>query len=321
MDHKRITSPFNSKSTALEVVSGYDLKGKIALVTGGASGIGIETVKALASAGAEVVVAVRDLSKAEKAIKEIGFKNITVREIDLSDLHSVRKFAVNFSKDYKELHILVNNAGIMAVPEKTVTPEGYELQFATNHLGHFLLTKLLMPLLESAKKARIVSLSSVGHQLSSINLDDINFEKRPYDTYTAYGQSKTANALFAVGLNERYAHKGITANAVHPGGIMTGLQKHMTQEQMQMAGWIDKDGNINSNFKTTEQGAATTVWAAVGKELDGSGGRYLENCGEAMICEDSKLSGGVKHYALDKDLANKLWELSEKMVTNPTFRI
>ncbi len=314
---KRITSKFNNRSTAKEVVEGLNLLGKTAIVTGASSGLGVETARALASVGAEVILPVRNLAKGSGVAAGIrsstGNKAISVMELDLSDFSSIRKFAADFSALERPLHILVNNAAIMACP-LTRTAQGHEAQFATNHLGHFLLTNLLIPALEKGAPSRIVSLSSIGHRLSPIIFDDIHFEQREYDKWKAYGQAKTANSLFAVELNRRFSSSGISANAVHPGGIMTGLQQHLTMEEMTASGWFDKDGNPHPVFKTIEQGASTSAWAATARELEGNGGKYLEDCNEAEAGSPENRMSGVLPHALDAVAAAQLWSVSEAMI-------
>jgi NAD(P)-dependent dehydrogenase (short-subunit alcohol dehydrogenase family) len=218
-----------------------------------------------------------------------------------------------FNQRWSKLDILVNNAGVMATPF-THTSEGFEMQFGTNHMGHFLLTTLLLPALLASGKARVVSVSSLGHRRSDIGWDDINYEQRPYDPWQAYGQSKTANILFAVGLTQRYADQGLTANALHPGGIHTNLQKHVPQSLWQTMGWVDAEGKINPGFKTIEQGASTSVWAALGSELEGIGGLYLEDCHEAEIMNPETPMNGYMPYARSPENAARLWEVSEKLV-------
>lgn len=313
----RITSPFSAKSTALEVIAGYDLSGKTAVVTGAASGIGTETVRALLTAGARVLLAVRDTAKGGQVAAELrgntGNDKAEVVALDLNSLESVRQAAAYILEIAPRINILINNAGVMATPQSQ-TVDGFEMQFGTNHLGHFLLTELLMPALLAAAPSRVVALSSIGHRRSDILLDDLNLERRPYDKWEAYGNSKTANALFALGLNDRYAAQGVTANSVHPGGIMTGLQKHMPLEEQRAMGWLDEEGNLNPVFKNTEQGAATSVWAAVGQELEGVGGLYLEDVQEAVPFDPAVPGVGYKPYLRDHDKADKLWAASEKMV-------
>ncbi len=313
----RITSKFNNRSTAMEVIAGINLQGKSAIVTGASSGLGVETARALAAAGAEVILPVRNLEKGEGVAVDIraltGNQSVSVAELDLADFASIRKFAAEFISSGKPLNILINNAAIMACP-LTRTANGYEAQFATNHLGHFLLTTLLVPALEKGAPARIVSLSSIGHRLSPIVFEDIHFQEREYDKWKAYGQAKTANSLFAIELNRRFSALGITANAVHPGGIMTGLQQHLTMEEMTASGWFDKDGNPHPVFKNIEQGAATSVWAATAPELEGKGGKYLEDCNEAEASTPENRMSGVMPHALDTEAAARLWEISDEMV-------
>ena len=311
---------FGAQTRALEIVEGQCLKGKDVIVTGGAGGIGIETVRALAKIGARVVIAARDLKRAEEVADEIRKdtqnNDIEVEELELGSLKSIRGFVARYLAKNRPLHILINNAGIMSTPfGKTI--DGFEQQFGVNHIGHFELTVGLLPALKAAKNARVVVLSSVAHLISPVNFDDIHFEQRNYDERVAYGQAKTANVLFAVELTRRYAADGIFANAVMPGGILTGLQKHIPREEMIKRGWIDENGVTNPRFKTVEQGAATSVWAAVAPELEHKGGLYLEDCQiqpEVKI-EDAQeaLKSGFKNgypkgyvrYAVDPDNAKK----------------
>ncbi|HEY8173535.1 MAG TPA: oxidoreductase [Dehalococcoidia bacterium] len=310
-------SQFGARSTALEVVASHDLHGKEAIVTGGASGIGVETVRALATAGARVVLAARDRTKADAVAttlrEETPSARIDVGDLDLASLSSVRAFASSYLDQQRPLHILINNAGIMASP-LAHTADGFESQFGTNHIGHFALTLALLPALKAAGTARVVELSSLGHRRSDVDFDDPNFRNRPYDPWVAYGQSKTANALFTVGLTAHYAADGIIANAVHPGGIMTGLQKHVSREAQQQMGWIDESGTTNERFKTTAQGAATSIWAAVAPELEGRGGLYLEDCSIAPPWSSESPMRGVMPYALDPEGAQRLWGLSEELI-------
>lgn len=312
-----INSAFHAKSTALEVVKGVDLSGKFAIVTGGYSGIGVETVKALASAGAEILIPARDMAKAKDAIKGLGGK-ISIAAMDLSDLSSVRKFARDVVAVGKPVHLLINNAGVMACPETRIG-KGWELQFGTNHIGHFVLTQELAPLLKKANGARVVCLSSTGHKLSPIRWNDIHFTNEPYNKWTAYGQSKTANALFAVELDARMKADGVRAFAVHPGGIVTPLQRHLDREEMIALGWLGPDGEISemakAMFKTPEQGASTTVWAATSAALAGMGGVYCENCNIAKLAgPDAPRWAEVQSHAVDKDEAARLWTETEKML-------
>jgi len=316
---KLITSPFGAETTAEEVVAGVELTGKRAIVTGASSGIGVETVRALASVGAEVTLAVRDLEagsrKAAEITKATGNAKVHVAFLDLSDHRSVAAFTASWSGP---LHILVNNAGVMALPDLQRTAEGWEMQFATNHLGHFALAFGLRDALAAADNARIVSLSSVGHKRSPVIFDDINFTSHPYDIGLAYGQSKTANVLFAVEATRRWGSDGITANAVHPGTIAaTNLSRRLdpsVQAHLRAsAPYAESFDASRVKVKTIEQGAATSVFVATSPLLDGIGGRYFEDCNEARVLDpdarDTAISG-VAAYALDPTNAKRLWELS-----------
>lgn len=316
-DQKQINSGFNAKSTAAEVIRGADLSGKSVVVTGGYSGIGIETVRALASAGASIVVPARDVAKAKDALAGLKGK-IEIAAMDLGDLASVEKFARDYSAGRNALHLLINNAGVMACPETRIG-KNWELQFATNHIGHFALTAALLPLLRAASGARVVALSSTGHKISPIRWDDIHFQKGGYDKWVAYGQSKTANALFAVGLDAREKSNGVRAFAVHPGGIVTPLQRHLAKEEMIALGWLGPDGEISemakAMFKTPEQGASTTVFAATSAILDGRGGVYCENCDIANLAgPDAPRWAEVQPYACDEAEAARLWTATERMI-------
>jgi len=313
----RDSSPkFGARSTAGEVIAGHDLRGREAIVTGGASGIGVETVRALAAAGARVVLATRDQTKGEEAAdrlrRETGREAIEFSALDLASLDSVRAFVERFLALSRPLHLLINNAGIMASP-LSYTAGGFESQLGTNHFGHFALTTGLLPALRAAGAARVVSLSSLGHRRSDVHFEDLNFERRPYDPWLAYGQSKTANVLLAVGLTARYASEGICSNAVHPGGILTGLQKHVPREEQIRLGWIDEAGVPHPRLKNVEQGAATSIWAAVAPELEGVGGFYLEDCAIAKPWSKDRPMSGVMPYALDADRAERLWAVSEEL--------
>jgi NAD(P)-dependent dehydrogenase (short-subunit alcohol dehydrogenase family) len=318
-----ITTPFGFESTAAEVIAGIDLSGKRAIVTGGSSGIGVETARALAGAGAEVTLAVRDTDAGERTAAEITAATdsaaVPVRRLDLADQASVAAFVGNWSGP---LDVLVNNAGVMALPDLQLTPEGWEMQFATNHLGHFALAVGLHDALAAAGNARIVSLSSRGHLRSPVIFDDLNFSSRPYDPWLAYGQSKTANVLFAVEATRRWAGDGITANAVHPGVIFaTNLSRHMDPaylaELRASATNAETSDGSTMRFKTIEQGAATSVLVATSPQLEGIGGRYFEDCNQAHILDpdapDTSTSG-VAGYALDPGNAQRLWEVSEQLV-------
>ena len=307
----RITTPFSFASTAAEVLDGIDLTGRRAIVTGGASGIGIETARALAGAGAEVTLAVRNRDAGERTAEDIiattGNKQVLVAELDLGDQASVRALTGVWEGP---LHILVGNAGVMASPEAH-TPEGWELQFATNHLGHFALATGLHGALAAAGGARVVSVSSSGHLVSPIVFEDIHFRERPYDAWSAYGQSKTANVLFAVEATRRWAGDGITANAVMPGRIWTNLQRYVSDEELERA--RARAGSSDAQWKTPEQGAATSVLLAASPLLDGVGGRYFEDCDEAEPNEPGTRHG-VAPYALDPEAAQRLWQVSVEML-------
>jgi len=313
----RITSPFGAYTPAREVAAGHDLTGKTAIVTGGATGIGIETARALAEQGADVVLAVRKPDLAKAAVAEISKTakgKVSWEMLDLASLASVRDFAHRWGD--RPLNLLINNAGVMACPQG-YTEDGLEMQVGTNHFGHYLLAVLLAPALEagaksSGKPSRVVALSSIGHRRSPVNFDDPHFRNRPYDKWEAYGQSKTANSLFAVGFDRRYKDRGIRANAVMPGGIMTPLQRHMSREEQMAMGWINEKGEVRQGFKTPEQGASTSVWAAVGDELEGVGGLYLENCAQAEPWTKERPFEGVMAYALDDAAADRLWVLSRE---------
>ena len=312
-------SKFGATSTTDEVLEGIDLSGKRVVITGGASGLGQETARAMAAKGAEIIMPVRDTAKGQAAAKQITASvpgaNITVMEMDLASLDSIRKFAGEFLAKYDRIDLLINNAGVMASPYGE-TADGFELQFGTNHIGHFLLTNLLMPAIRNGNNQRIVNLSSRGHHRDGVHLDDVNFRNRDYDKWASYGQAKTANILFTVGLEKRFAPVGIHSYAVHPGGIATNLGRHLNQddiamlmERMQAA--AEQDGG--PVMKSVEQGAATSCYAAAAPELEGKGGVYLEDCHVANV-DDASENSGVRSYAVDPQRAEKLWQLSEEMV-------
>lgn len=312
-----ITSSFGYRSDALDVAAGHDLTGKVALVTGASSGIGLETARALASTGATVVMPVRDRGRGEAAVADIlaSHPNATLEldELELGSIASARACAASVTARHDKIHIVVNNAAVMATPQGRTT-DGHELQFGTNHLGHMALFEGLLPALRAAEGARVVALTSIGHRLSDVDLDDVEFERRPYDKWVSYGQSKTACSLFAVGVTNRFGDEGILANSVHPGGIMTNLQRHMPIEEQVAMGWIDEAGNVNDRFKTPQQGAATSTWAALGDELSGIGGLYLEDCKEAEDWTAENPFAGRKYYAIDPERAEALWELSLQLL-------
>jgi NAD(P)-dependent dehydrogenase (short-subunit alcohol dehydrogenase family) len=319
MDSERITTRFGAQSTAAEVIAGIDLTGRRAIVTGGASGIGVETARALAGANAEVTLAVRNLEAGERTAADIvatvGNMRVMVAPLDLADRSSIAAFVAGWSGP---LHLLVNNAGVMRLPDLQLTPDGWEMQFATNHLGHFELALGLHDALAAAGNARIVSLSSRAHLNSAVIFEDINFTTRPYDPGLAYGQSKTANVLFAVEAARRWADDGITANAVHPGAITaTNLSRHMDPEVL--AGIV---GSGMYTFKTIEQGAATSVLVATSPQLEGIGGRYFEDCNEAVVVDASpSATRGVATYALDPQAAARLWQVSTDAVAGARARV
>ncbi|MEL7188042.1 MAG: SDR family NAD(P)-dependent oxidoreductase [Pseudomonadota bacterium] len=308
-------SAFGKTSTADEVLEGKDLSGTRVFVTGATSGLGKETVRAMAAKGAKVILAGRNQETLDAAVGEITAANPDAKldtiVCDLSSLESVRACGAEARERFEAIDLLINNAGVMATP-KTHTKDGFESQFGTNHLGHFVLTKELMPLVEAGANKRIVNLSSRGHQIAPVNLEDPNFENRDYDPFLSYGHSKTANVLFSVGLEQRFADKGIHAYAVHPGGINTNLGRHMDDKMREglMANIMANEPDFQ--FKDEAQGAATSCWAATADELEGKGGVYCEDCHVAEV-DDENRRGGVRSYALDPDAANQLWALSEEM--------
>ncbi len=322
---KAIDSGFGAATSAHEVIAGIDLSGKTAIVTGGYSGLGRETARVLRSAGARVIVPARDMRRAKEALAGV---DVEIKPMDLLDPASINAFAASFLASTPALHILVNSAAIMAVPELTRDARGFELQFATNHLGHFHLTKRLLPALRHADGARVVSVSSVGHRYSPVFADDPNFEQRPYNPWAAYGQSKTANILFAVELDQREKAHGVRAFSLHPGAIVdTGLGKHIPTEQLIAAGVLDAQGEPSRDparqLKTIGQGAATQVWCATSPQLDGVGGVYCENVDVAALMttqpdnpgmSDAMRLTGVVPYAVDPVAANALWSLSDRLL-------
>lgn len=311
-----IGSGFGAASTAAEVIAGRDLTDKIVVVTGGYSGIGVETVRAFRSAGASVVVPARDMAKARANLADMP--DVRIETMDLLDPVSIDAFAERFLRDNSKLHILVNNAGIMA-PPLTRDARGYESQFSANHLGHFQLTCRLWPALVAAAGARVVALSSYGHRRAGIDFHDPNFQHRAYDPWVAYGQSKTADALFAVALDSIGQRQDVRAFSVHPGGIVTDLVRHMSQAEIDASKIIDKTGkpiiDPENNKKTAQQGAATTVWCATSPQLNGMGGVYCQDCdiARALPSDDSTELHGVRPRATDPVAAGRLWQLSEQL--------
>ena len=311
-----IGSGFGATSTADDVLRGIDLTGRLAVVTGGYSGLGLETTRALAKAGARVVVPARRPSAAAEALT--GIDGVEVDALDLGDLDSVRGFAERFLATGRDLDIVIDSAAVMACPETRVGP-GWEAQFATNHLGHFALVNRLWPALEPGG-ARVVSVSSIGHHSSPIRWADPHW-RTGYDKWQAYGQAKTANALFAVHLDRLGRERGVRAFSLHPGGILTPLQRHLPKEEMVERGWIDEDGRpLNpAGFKSPEQGAATQVWAATSPVLADRGGVYLEDCDIAEPAPADGTRRGVKEWASDPQQAARLWELSAELTGVDAF--
>ncbi|WP_084397767.1 oxidoreductase [Henriciella aquimarina] len=316
-DQQPTGSGFGAKTTASEVVDGHDLTGVNAIVTGGYSGIGLEMVRALSGAGAHVTVPARRIEAAKAALDQLPGE-IAVAEMDLADLDSVKRFAADYVGSERPLHILINNAGIMACPLSRVGP-GWESQFAINHLGHMALTLGLEPSLKRAEHARVVSLSSTAHIMSDVHWDDPHFRDHDYDKWQAYGQAKSADALFANALHRRWSSDGVQAFSVHPGGIFTPLQRHLPEEEMVALGWKNPDGSIPEQvqkmFKTPEQGASTAVWAATSPLLADRGGEYCEDCDIAKLAdENSQRWQHAREWICDEARADRLWKMSEQML-------
>lgn len=323
-----IGSGFSRASTTSDIIRGVDLVGKVAIVTGGHSGLGLEAARTLALAGARVIVPARDVQRARNAIAEAG-GGMEVQPMDLTNPRSIDDFARNFVETGLPLHMLINNAGIMALPELKRDAQGNELQFSTNHLGHFRLTMRLWSALQRARSARVVSVSSAGHRFSPVVFDDINFERRDYDPFLAYGQSKTANVLFTVALDQRGKDEGIRAFALHPGGIAgTNLGAHVGLDMLKKTGFVDENDrpivDLDRDLKSVPQGAATHVWCAVSPQLDGKGGVFCADSditpvlpqgnGVDLSTEDrSRRLTGVEAYAIDSAAAKELWRRSEEM--------
>jgi NAD(P)-dependent dehydrogenase (short-subunit alcohol dehydrogenase family) len=318
-----LPSGFNATSTVHDVIKGIDLNGKTAIVTGGYAGIGLETVKTFVAAGATVIVPARDTAKAAANLQ--GVRNVTIEKMDLMDPVSIDRFAQKFLALHDTLHILVNNAGIMWVPLQR-DKRGYESQLATNHLGHFQLTALLWPALKKANGARVINVSSFGHQIAPFNFEDPNFVSRQYETLQGYGQSKTANNLFTVELDHRGKTYGVRAYAVHPGAVIgTDLGRVAPMALFQQMGTHDENGNLKpevaATLKNVEQGAATTVWCATNPQLKNIGGVYCENADIADVDAgniahnygDPLTLRGVQPYSIDAGNASRLWTLSEEM--------
>lgn len=317
-DQVPTNSGFHRKSTGTEVMADVTLAGTTAIVTGGYSGIGLETTRALAAKGVRVILPVRSPDKAAANLADI--EGPETAPMDLGDLKSIRAFAASMLAELKTLDFLINNAGIMACPEARVGP-GWESQFGVNHMGHFALTQQLMPLLQKTEGARVVALTSTAHKLSDIRWEDVQFESSEYNKWQAYGQAKTANALFANGLSRRLRNTGGLAFAVHPGGIFTPLQRHLPQEEMIAMGWLDPNGEpselAKEGFKSPEQGCSTTLWAATAASLRDKPGVYCEDCDIAAPTDIASATArffGVNAHACDDEAAERLWSLSEKLL-------
>lgn len=314
-------STFHARSTGLEVLEHVDVSGKTAIVTGGYSGLGLETVRALCAKGAKVIVPVRTPEKAKDALKDV-VGDVQTLPMDLADLTSVAQFADQMNEALTGIDILINNAGIMACPLAHVGP-GWEAQFGVNHMGHFAMTTALMPLLQKTEGTRVVALSSTGHKLSDVIWDDIQFGTAAYDKWIAYGQAKSANALFANGLSRRLATSGGLAFSVHPGGIFTPLQRHLPKEEMIAMGWLGDDGEpselAKQGFKTPEQGCSTSLWAATAPSLAGLPGVYCEDCDVASMTDFESPTAryiGANPHICDDASAERLWEVSEKLLAD-----
>jgi len=312
----RVPRTFSRETTTNELLEGVSLSGRRVLITGGSAGLGAETARALAAAGAHVVVTARDAAKGERAAAAARAgaapgARVEVAELDLESLASVRACADRLLGEGRPLHALIANAGVMAAPQGR-TRDGFETQFGTNHLGHFVLVNRLVPLLVRGAPARVVVLSSSGHRFADVDLEDPGFTRTPYDPWLAYGRSKTANVLFAVALDRRLAPRGVRACAVHPGGIRTELSRHLTEQTLQEL--VSRMARGGVKMKSVEQGAATSVWAAFIADAAEIGGRYCEDCSVAKLTQDAQTSAGVRAYALDPARAEALWRRSEEWV-------
>ncbi|MGS2614504.1 SDR family NAD(P)-dependent oxidoreductase [Micromonospora sp. LZ34] len=315
----RLTTPFTARTNAAEILDGVDLAGRGMIVTGGASGIGVETVRALAGAGAEVTVATRNPASADAVVAEFagpGPGSVRAAALDLADLASVDAFVAAWDGP---LHSLIANAGIMAIPTRQLTAEGWELQLATNYLGHFALARGLRGNLRAAGSARVVIVSSGAHLREAFDFDDPQFERQPYDPWSAYGRSKTADVLLATGIARRWAADGITANALNPGYINTNLQRHMDDDTLRAFGVLDEAGNRVDlpYYKTPAQGAATSVLLAASPLLEGVTGRYFDDNQEAeVVVGGPEATGGVAAHAMDPAAADRLWGYAEQTLTS-----
>ncbi len=312
-------SDFNAQTTTAEVIAGIDLSGSQAVVTGASSGLGLETIRTLAGAGAAVMMVARNQAKLESvrdALQaELPDAQLDTVVLDLADLDSVRAGAAQILERCPRIDLLINNAGVMACPLDR-TAQGFEMQFGTNHLGHFLLTSRLVPALLAAAPSRVVNLSSAAHKMAPFNAEDPNYLEREYEKWQAYGESKTANVLFSVALEQRFGPRGVHSLAVHPGAIMTELSRYLVESDYEFL--TSRSSASEMSLKSVEAGAATSVWAASSPTLEGRGGIYLEDCHEAAPLAEG-VDGGVAGYALDPAAADKLWDLSEQLV-GETFR-
>ena len=319
---KPINSGFSNQSEPKDILKNIDLHNKVAIVTGGYSGIGLETTKALVAVGANVIIPAKRPEIANQNLNGV-VSETNIIKMDLGNLNSVKNFTNSFKENFNTLSLLINNAGIMACPETRVG-DNWESQFAINHIGHFLLTRELMNILADTEGSRFVSLSSSAHALTGILWDDIHFNKQPYNKWMAYGQSKTASSLIAIELNKKMKDYGVESFSVHPGGIITPLQRYLEKEEMIALGWMDEDGSpseLTKNFfKSPSQGASTTLWCATSNDLNGLGGVFCEDCNIAKrkseVDESLQRYFGVADWAVDTDEALKLWELSEKIITS-----
>jgi len=319
-NQKPINSGFNAKSETKDIINNIDLNNKVAIVTGGYSGIGLETTKALVAAGADVIIPAKRPKIANQNLNGIVSED-NVIEMDLGNLNSVKSFSDTFKENFNTLDLLINNAGIMACPETRIG-NNWESQFGINHIGHFLLTNELINVMSDVEGARFVSLSSSAHSITGILWDDIHFQSAKYDKWMAYGQSKTACSLMAIEFNTRMKDRGVEGFAVHPGGIITPLQRHLEKEEMVALGWLDEDGSpselAKNFFKSTSQGASTAVWCATNPDLNGLGGVFCEDCDIAKrkseVDESLQRYFGVADWAIDTNEASRLWDVTESMI-------
>ncbi|WP_062381659.1 oxidoreductase [Pseudomonas abietaniphila] len=308
-----IASPFDAASTAADVMAGVDLSGRFAIVTGGYSGLGLVTAKCLADAGAQVIVPARDIERAHAAL--VGVKNVEVQPMDLSRSDAIQAFCADVVGRGHPVSLLINCAGVMASPLRR-DAAGHESQFSINHLGHYRLTCGLWPALRASGDARVVAVSSRGHHIAGVDFDDIDFNRRAYDKWNAYGQSKTANALFAVALDLRGREQGVRAFSLHPGQILTDLGRHLSRDEIAAFDVLDENGQQKIapelGLKTLEQGAATGLWCATSSALNGQGGVYCEDCNIATLNRPETGRKGVAPWAVDAEYAERLWRLSEQ---------